>query len=164
MDEQSPPTAARADPRDLDGPFRHVIEVEVRFADTDAQGHVNNASYLTYCEMARIRYWSDVTGGSFVGGTGRPESLILAEARITYRSPVFYGDAVTVQTRATRIGRSSFTLEHRLTARRPDGMTRLAAVSDSVLVAYDYDLAAAIPLNDMQTNAIERFEERSLRG
>jgi acyl-CoA thioester hydrolase len=152
------------DPRDLTGAFLHEVEVEVRFADTDAQGHVNNASYLTYCEVARIHYWSDVAGGSFVGGTGRPESLILAEARITYRAPVFFGDAVTVQTRATRIGRSSFTLEHRLTARRPDGVSRLAAVSDSILVAYDYDLATAVPLSDSQTAAIERFEGRRLRG
>ncbi len=36
--------------------------IDVRFADTDAMGHVNNAVYLTYCEMARIQYWSDVTG------------------------------------------------------------------------------------------------------
>ncbi len=164
MDEPSPPRAVRADPRDLDGPFRHRIEVEVRFADTDAQGHVNNASYLTYCEMARIRYWTDVTGGSFAGGSGGPESLILAEARITYRAPVFYGDVVTVQTRATRIGRSSFTLEHRLTAVGAIAGSRLAAVSDSVLVRYDYDAAVAIALDDAQVTAIEAFEARSLRS
>jgi acyl-CoA thioester hydrolase len=163
MADQSPSMAPPPDPRDLTGRFRHEIAVEVRFADTDAQGHVNNASYLTYCEMARIRYWSDVAGGSFVGGTGRPESLILAEARITYRAPVFYGDAVSVQTRASRIGRSSFTLEHRLTARRPDGSARLVAVSDSVLVAYDYDLAAPKPLTDEQIGAIEAYEGRRLR-
>ena len=31
------------DPRDLPGPFRHRVEIVVRFADTDAMGHVNNA-------------------------------------------------------------------------------------------------------------------------
>ena len=30
-------------------------------------GHVNNAVYLTYCEMARIRYWTDVTGEPVAG-------------------------------------------------------------------------------------------------
>lgn len=166
MHEQSPPAAASADPRDLTGPFGHRVEVEVRFADTDAQGHVNNASYLTYCEMARIRYWSDVTGEAFGAGAGGPESLILAEARISYRSPVFYGDVVTVETRATRIGRSSFTLEHRLTATgaASEPGPRLVAVSDSVLVRYDYEAATAIPLDPRQTGSIETFEGRSLRG
>ena len=50
------------DPRDLIGPFSHRVTIEVRFADTDAMGHVNNAKYLTYCEIARIKYWTDVTG------------------------------------------------------------------------------------------------------
>ena len=111
------------DPRDLPGIFRHHVDVAVRFADTDAMGHVNNAKYLTYCEIARIRYWTDITGMPIALGTEDAESLILAEARITYRAPVFHGEIVTIQTRAVRIGRSSFTLEHRLLAtiarRRP---------------------------------------------
>ena len=36
------------------GPSRHEVEIQVRFADTDAMGHVNNATYLTYCEIARV--------------------------------------------------------------------------------------------------------------
>ena len=76
--------------------------IDVRFADTDAMGHVNNAVYLTYCEMARIRYWTDVTGEPVAAGHEGAESLILAEARITYRAPVFHTETVTVETRATR--------------------------------------------------------------
>ncbi len=109
--------ATPVDPRDLPGDFGHRVTIDVRFADTDAMGHVNNAVYLTYCEMARIRYWTDVTGEPIAPGHEGAESLILAEARITYRAPVFHGERVTVETRAARIGTTSFTLEHRLTAR-----------------------------------------------
>ena len=79
--------ATPEDPRDLPGDFAHRVEIDVRFADTDAMGHVNNAIYLTYCEMARIRYWTDVTGEPIAPGHEGAESLILAEARITYRAP-----------------------------------------------------------------------------
>ena len=151
------------DPRDLPGDFGHRVIVDVRFADTDAMGHVNNAVYLTYCEMARIRYWTDVTGDPVVSGQERAESLILAEARITYRAPVFHGEQVTVETRATHIGRSSFTLEHRLTAARPGAAPRLVAVSDSVLVRYDYAAQTAVPLGEGFVAAIERHEGRALR-
>jgi acyl-CoA thioester hydrolase len=163
-----PPEAsatASPDPRDLTGPFRHALEIEVRFADTDGMRHVNNAKYLTYCEIARIRYWTDVTGETFGLHTEGIESLILAEARITYRAQAFYGDTVIVQTRATRIGRSSFTLEHRLTAHRSGGgPSRLVAVSESVLVRFDYEIGRPVPLSDEHVAAIEAYEGRSLRA
>ena len=150
------------DPRDLPGPFRHRVVIDVRFADTDAMGHVNNAVYLTYCEMARIRYWTDVTGEPVAAGHEGAESLILAEARITYRAPAFHGETVTVETRATRIGRSSFTLEHRLLAAVPDGPERLVAVSESILVRYDYAAHAPVALPTAYVAAIGAYEGRPL--
>jgi acyl-CoA thioester hydrolase len=155
--------ATPEDPRDLPGDFAHRVEVAVRFADTDAMGHVNNAVYLTYCEMARIRYWSDVTGEPLAARHHGAESLILAEARITYRAQVFHTDVVTVETRATRIGRSSFVLEHRLTACEPGGAPRLVAVSDSVMVRYDYTIGRASELDPRFVEALETVEGRSLR-
>jgi len=152
------------DPRDLPGDFAHRRELDVRFADTDAMGHVNNAVYLTYCESARIAYWTDVTGEPVRLGTEGAESLILAEARITYRAPAFHGETITVETRATRIGRSSFTLEHRLTAREGEGPSRLVATSDSILVRYDYAVDAPIAISPSHRAAIEAFEGRSLGG
>jgi acyl-CoA thioester hydrolase len=151
------------DPRDLSGEFAHRVDVDVRFADTDAMGHVNNAVYLTYCEMARIRYWTDVTGEPVAAGHEGAESLILAEARITYRAPVYHTETVTIETRATHIGRSSFTLEHRLTACGPGGSPRLVATSDSVMVRFDYRADEPTPMSEAFIAAIEGFEGRSLR-
>ena len=152
------------DPRDLDGDFAHRVDIDVRFADTDAMGHVNNAVYLTYCEMARIRYWTDVTGEPVAAGHEGAESLILAEARITYRAPVFHSETVTVETRATHIGRSSFTLEHRLTACAPGVAPRLVATSASVMVRYDYATERPTPLGPAFVAAIEAFEGVPLTG
>jgi acyl-CoA thioester hydrolase len=156
--------AATPDPRDFTGPFRHHVEIVVRFADTDAMGHVNNAKYLTYCEIARIRYWTDITGEPIALGTEGAESLILAEARITYRAPAFHGEIVTVETRATRIGRSSFTLEHRLLACVKGEEPRLVAVSESILVRYDYATGRPVGLSESHVTAMETFESRSLRA
>jgi acyl-CoA thioester hydrolase len=152
-----------ADPRDVAGDFAHRVAIDVRFADTDAMGHVNNAVYLTYCEMARIRYWSDVTGEPLAAGHHGSESLILAEARITYRAQVFHTDVVTVETRARHIGSSSFLLEHRLTACEPDGDPRLVAVSESVMVRFDYRVGRPARLDDRFVEAMETFEGRVLR-
>jgi acyl-CoA thioester hydrolase len=127
-------------------------------------GHVNNAVYLTYCEVARIRYWTDITGEPFALGTEGAESLILAEARITYRAQAYYGETVTVETRARQIGRSSFTLEHRLLAGAPGGVPRLVALSDTIMVRYDYATGRPVALSDAHVAAIEAFEGRTLRA
>jgi acyl-CoA thioester hydrolase len=164
MHEAQPATTGSADPRDLTGPFHHQVDIVVRFGDTDAMRHVNNAKYLTYCETARIRYWTDVTGERFALGSEAAESLILAEATLTYRAQAFHGEVVTVQTRASRIGRSSFTLEHRLLAAFPDEAARLVAVGSSVLVFYDYASLRPVALSAGHVAAIEAFEGRSLRG
>ena len=152
------------DPRDLSGPFHHRVEIVVRFGDTDGMRHVNNAKYLTYCEVARIAYWTDITGEPFAVGNLGSESLILAEARITYRAPAFHGEIVTVASRSTRIGRSSFTLEHRLVAGIRGETTHLIAVAESILVRYDYGTSRPVPIPDDYVEAIERFEGRPLRA
>ena len=156
------PVNGPADPRDLPGDLAHRRDLDVRFADTDAMGHVNNAVYLTYCETARIAYWTDVIGEAVRPGTEGAESLILAEARITYRAPAFHGETIAVETRATRLGRSSFTLEHRLTAREGQGPSRLVATSESILVRYDYTADAPVAISPVHRAAIETFEGRTL--
>src|SRR5262249_59858195 len=37
--------------------FTLTHELSPRFRDTDAMGHINNAVYVTYLEVARQEYW-----------------------------------------------------------------------------------------------------------
>ena len=151
---------APADPRDIPGDFAHRHPVEVRLSDTDAMGHVNNARYLTYVEIARVAYYEDVTGKPLPIGThGAEEGMILAEIRMTYRSPAFYGETLTVETRVERIGRSSFGMVHRITAPESRyGPARLIAVADSTLVSYDYPEERPIPVPDAWRAAMSAYE------
>ena len=152
------------DPRDLAGDFAHRHEVETRFSDTDAMGHVNNASYLTYVEIARLAYYERVTGRPLPLWThGAQEGMILAEIRIAYRNPAFYGETITIETRVDHIGRTSFSMVHRLTVPESRyGPARLIAVADSVLVSYDYREEHPSTVPEDWRVAMERFEGRSL--
>jgi acyl-CoA thioester hydrolase len=154
-----------ADSRDLPGDFGCRRDVEVRFADTDAMGHVNNANYLTYCEIARAAYYETVTGRQLpLGVHGAEEGMILAEIRVTYRAPAYYGETLAVETRVVGLGRTSFSMEHRITA--PDsryGNARLVATAGSVLVTYDYTAGKAIPLPAALVAAVEAFEGERFR-
>jgi len=152
-----------ADPRDLDGDFGHRRAIPTRFADTDAMGHVNNAVYLTYAEAARLAWWSDVTGESIIREGDRAEGLILAEIEVAFRSPVLFGETVTVETRATRIGRTSLGLEHRMTAATVDGPVRVVGIIGSVIVRYDYETERPTAWRPEVVDRIEAFEGRRLR-
>jgi acyl-CoA thioester hydrolase len=37
-------------------------KIQVRFADIDVMGHVNNAVYLSYFEMTRVHYFQELLG------------------------------------------------------------------------------------------------------
>jgi acyl-CoA thioester hydrolase len=152
--------AAPPDARDVSGDFAHVHHIGVRLADTDAMGHVNNAAYLTYVEIARIAYYEQVVGRPLpLGAHGADEGMILAEIRMTYRTQAFYGETLAVETRVERIGGSSFAMVHRITAPASRyGTARLVAVAESVLVSYDYREDKPIRVPDDWRTAIAAFE------
>jgi acyl-CoA thioester hydrolase len=134
---------------------RHRTTLQVRFADTDAFGHVNNAVFATYAELARIRYLLDVLRA---GATFDELPLILARLAIDFRSPILFDQEVTVASRVDRVGRSSFTMRHEMTA-GPDG--RVVAEVDSVLVTYDYANARPMPVPDAWRTRFGEHEGRS---
>jgi acyl-CoA thioester hydrolase len=154
------------DPRDLPGDFPHRFPVIIRFGDTDAMGHTNNSRFLTFCESARLDYWEAATGEAFALVThGARESLILAEIRVTYRSPSYFGEPLVVETRFGRLGRTSFTLEHRVTAQpSAHGTPRLVATAEDVLVVYDYATGRPRVIPDETIARLEAYEGRRLRA
>ena len=138
--------------------IRHRTPLQVRFRDTDAFGHVNNAVFFTYIELARIRYLLDVLQPD------RPFDrlpLNLARVELDVRSPIMFGEDVEVGTRVDRIGRSSIAMSHRLTAGND---RRLVGEAQSVLVTYDYAVARPIPVPDEWRRKIAGHEGRTLEA
>jgi acyl-CoA thioester hydrolase len=119
--------------------YRFEREVEVRFADMDAIGHVNNATYLTYLESARIAYWLEVTGRTGIESL----DMILARTEIDYRSAARFGETLLVGARVASLRRSSFVMEFKVVERES---ARLVAEARKVLVHYDYAAGRTTPL------------------
>jgi acyl-CoA thioester hydrolase len=148
------------DARDLPGDFAHRYDVEVRLSDTDAMGHVNNARYLTYVEIARVAYYEQVIGQPLpLGYHGAEEGMILAEVSMTYRAQAYFGETLTVESRVDRIGNTSFVMSHRITAPESRyGQARLVATSVGTLVSYDYGTDRPIPVPPEWRSAIASYE------
>ncbi len=118
---------------------RFTTEIQMRFRDLDAMGHVNNAVYLSYCELARTQFYLK---HSFKRSL-HDIDFILAHVDIDYVSAAEWGDRVEVSVWPSKIGESSFTLSYEL---RDKTTNRLLATSSSVLVSYDYDKKQTKPI------------------
>ncbi len=121
--------------------------VTIRYRDVDAMGHVNNAVYVTYLEVARTELWRQRFG--FSGGADE-FPFVVARIAVDYRAPVHLGDALLVHVAVAAIGRSSFTLAYRL-----EVGGRLVAEAESVLVAVDAATQKPGPLSSAQRRDLE---------
>ena len=73
-------------------PFRFTTELEIRFRDLDALGHVNNAVYLTYFEIVRTRYWKHLFGLPPAHDWG----FVMVRTECNYRSPALLGETIAM--------------------------------------------------------------------
>ncbi len=122
----------------------HNIDIQVRFADTDALGHLNNASFVIYAEAARL---------SFLGVLGtNVRSLILAHLAIDFRKQVRFGEAISVTTHVEKIGTTSVTLLQTVVASET-----VAADIRSVVVSYDYEGQRATPWSAESRAKLEEY-------
>lgn len=111
-----------------------ITPVQIRFADVDWMGHVNNAVYLSYLELARLDYFKQANTIIDWRKTG----FILAHIDINYIMPVLLTDNLFVKTRCTKTGNKSFDLSHSL-FKKEDGHETEMANAMTVLVCYDYE-------------------------
>lgn len=129
----------------------HVHFIEVRFADTDAAGHVNNAAYATYGEAGRI---------AFLDAVGlEVAALILARIEIDFRRQLRFGDEVGVESAVEHVGNSSVTV--RQVVRAND---EVVAELRSVVVNYDYEAQRPVRLPEAARDKLQAYLTKSRPG
>jgi acyl-CoA thioester hydrolase len=131
--------------------FRVVATVVPRFRDTDAMGHLNNAVYLTYFEIARTAYWRELTGEPDY----RQVPFILAHTTIDFRSPAFVFETLLVGVRVARLGNRSFECAYRVAEEATD---RLVVEGRSVQAIFDYAANRTYPMPEELKAQVRAFE------
>ena len=116
-----------------------ACRLPLRFADMDADNHVNNAEYYRYMEEARMR-WVHSLGLAMTPPAPVP---VLAASACSFRAPLLYPGTVTVEIYLGKIGNSSVRTHYLL----KNGDT-LAAEGYGVSVWVDAATQRPIPLPD----------------
>ena len=78
----------------------------MRYSEIDAQGHVNNANYLSYFEVGRVEWLRDA-GLSYRELERRGFGFVVVEALVHYHSAAYFDDELTVRTELAEAGRVS---------------------------------------------------------
>ena len=107
--------------------------IEVRFRDLDALGHVNNAVYFIYFEEGRKHFSKKVFGVSNISDF----KFIMAHIQCDFLRPIKFNDHVILQMWVKDIGTKSFSFEYRIVDFSNE--TRVYATGESTQVCYDYD-------------------------
>jgi len=104
--------------------FRFRASDKIRYADTDRQGHVNNAVFSTLLETGRVELLFELAepGSSFV----------IARLALEFRAEIRWPGTVVIGTRVGSVGRSSIKLEQGLFQDE-----RCVATAETVIVFVD---------------------------
>lgn len=109
----------------------HTIEVRVRYQETDAQGRVHHANYITYFELARTEM---LRAGGFNYKRMEEEGLLLVvcDVQVRYHLPAEFDDLLLVTVKTVKAKGARIELSYEI--RREDelvveGSTLLACIT-----------------------------------
>ncbi len=128
-----------------------TVDIDVRFRDLDALGHVNNAVFMTYFELGRLQFSKTM----FKVSDPSDFSFILAHICCDYLRPVKMNDRVSLQLWVRDIGTKSFSFGYKLVDLFDDAI--VYATGESVQVCYDYTTEKSIPISEEMKQQMSEY-------
>ena len=135
--------------------FHHITTIDIRWGDMDSLGHVNNALYFRYFEMARIHYFEKLDYG--VPLNLNAVGPILAKITCDFKKPLTYPDQILVGSNVYEIGNTSMKMRHTIYS---VDQADIAAIGDSVIVNFDYATQQKVPISGHLRQRFQDFEQQ----
>ena len=123
--------------------FIFIKNVDSRWRDMDAIGHINNATYLTYFETARVDFLKQL--GFDLLKRDVDNSVILASMKVDYIKQSVHPSTYNIGCRITRLGNKSFDLFSAIFVEQELNPIVFGVFT---LVAFNYKTQKTIPLNE----------------
>jgi len=133
--------------------FRVWETVNVRWADMDAFGHVNNAKYFTYCESARVRYFDAITLDEYRRDDQGPA---VVTANCNFLRQVHYPSTLEVGARVSELSRRSFTIDYVIFRQ---GSDEIVADGSTIIAWIDFSAGKSVALPPALREKIRSFDD-----
>lgn len=128
--------------------------LKVRYAETDAQGHVFFGNYYTYFDEGLVEYMREL-GYSYQDLLEQGMDFLYVESGCRHHSSARFDDILHVHTTLGKIGNSSLTFEFSIYKR---GSDELVASGHIVAVNVDRDTRRPVPVPQALRKAVADYE------
>jgi acyl-CoA thioester hydrolase len=95
------------------GARRTVVNLRVRFGETDAMGVANNAAYLSWFEVGRVEYLREL-GHSYADVHAGGMDMVVIEAHAEYLRALRFDEEFAVECACTNVRGASFTFAYEI--------------------------------------------------
>lgn len=128
----------------------HSLEIQTRFGDYDMFGHVNNNSYLQYCDLGKAMYFEMLLGGDAYN----PVKIgsVIVNINCDFLAPTRPGEPLQVNTECSRLGDRSFQLSQ--TVLNPETNEEKCHLT-TVMAGFDIKTQTSAPLPDALRQALQ---------
>jgi acyl-CoA thioester hydrolase len=134
--------------------FKFSYPLKVRYAETDAQGHVFFGNYYTYFDESLLEYMR-ATGYSYQDLLSDGMDFLYLESHCHHYAPAHFDDVLNVHARIGSIGNSSVTFEFSI---YKDGSEELLAAGHIIAVNVDAASRRPLPVPEALRRAVEEYE------
>lgn len=133
--------------------FRFFIPMPTRWGDSDLNGHINNAMFVRYLESGRLDYYAEVIEKGF--DQSSPPDFIMASLQVDYLKQVNHPAQLTIGTRVSSLGKSSFVSDGAIFLADQDTPV---VISRSVCVWFNYDKNCSERIPQVARDAVLNYE------
>ncbi len=138
----------------MDEQYKFFAPIQVRYIETDMQGHVFFGHYFTYFDFGATEYLKAV-GYSYNDFLNDGFDFFYVKADCQYRDRAFFEEVLHVHTRVGKIGNTSFTFEFGIFE---EASNRPIASGQIVAVTIDKETRKPVPVPERFRNAVAGFE------
>lgn len=126
------------------------LDIQMRFADVDILGHVNNVNLQHYFDLGKSDFFGKAVGTEHLVGS---EGILTANTTTSYFAQTRLGEKIYVETSVKKIGNKSITLYQRVLS---SATQEVKAESRSVMVAFDFESQESITVPDKWREILTR--------
>lgn len=126
--------------------------VQMRFADVDQLGHVNNVNLQHYFDIGKTGYYNEVLKTPV---NWRKNAFIQRATNSEFLAQTRYEEPIVVRTKVEKVGTTSFTMYQEI-VNLENG--EIKAFSRSTLVMFDFEAQVKIPMPEVWRRAISEYE------
>ena len=128
--------------------FPIITTDKIRYADTDRQGHVNNAVFSTFLETGRVEILYSHEANSLRENT----TFVIGKLNLEYHKPLLWPGEVNIASGIKNIGNSSLEIHQKIFQN-----SETAASATTIIIQVDEDGRKSIPFSSLQKNYLQTF-------